>query len=173
MRDCGPLIQTVAFISPISELAPIASSDPENQPQRHAFSIGCARKTGAALRHRHRINYVDGTRRFILVHHKRLPQNLGAAKVEAFLTYLAVARNVAASTQNQTKSALLFLYGEVLKLELPWLDEVITARTQHKLPVVLTPTEVRALHLADHGAVRELDDSVARSNGAPQTCARR
>ena len=91
--------------------------------------------------------YVDWARRFILFHHKRHPQDMGAAEVEAFLTYLAVERKVAASTQNQAKSALLFLYGQVLKLELPWLDEVTAARTQRKLPVVLTPSEVRALLL--------------------------
>ena len=57
---------------------------------------------------------------------------MGAAEVEAFLTYLAVERNVAASTQNQAKSALLFLNGQVLNLGLPWLDEVTTAHTQRK-----------------------------------------
>ena len=95
--------------------------------------------------------YVDWARRFILFHHKRHPQDMGAAEVEAFLTYLAVERKVAASTQNQAKSALLFLYGQVLKLELPWLDEVTAARTQRKLPVVLTPSEVRALLLEMSG----------------------
>ena len=70
---------------------------------------------------------------------------MGALEVEACLTHLAVERNVAASTRNQAKSALLFLYGQVLKVELPWLDDVITARTQRMLPVVLTPPEVRAL----------------------------
>ena len=94
---------------------------------------------------------VDWARRFILFHHKRHPQDRGAAEVEAFLTYLAVERKVAASTQNQPKSALLFLYGQVLKLELPWLDEVTAARTQRKLPVVLTPSEVRALRLEMSG----------------------
>lgn len=56
----------------------------------------------------------------------------------AFLTYLAVQRNVAASTQNQAKSALLFLYRIVLGVELPWLDEVIGAKSPRRLPVVLT-----------------------------------
>ncbi len=66
-------------------------------------------------------SYIDWARRFILFHDKRHPCDLGAAEVEAFLTYLAVERGVSASTQNQAKSALLFLYKEVLGIALPWL----------------------------------------------------
>jgi hypothetical protein len=68
--------------------------------------------------------YADWVRRFILHHGKRHPRELGGAEVEAFLTHLAVVGKVAASTQNQAKSALLFLYREVLGIELPWLDGV-------------------------------------------------
>ena len=89
--------------------------------------------------------YVDWVRRFILFHGKRHPLDMGPDEVAAFLTHLAVQRNVAASTQNQAKSALLFLYREVLALELPWLDEVIGAKRPRRLPVVLTPAQVRAL----------------------------
>ena len=89
--------------------------------------------------------YVDWVRRFILFHGKRHPLDLGATDVSAFLTHLAVDRGVAPSTQNQAKSALLFLYREVLQLELPWLDEVIAAKVHRRLPVVLTPSEARAL----------------------------
>jgi hypothetical protein len=60
--------------------------------------------------------YVGWIRRFILFHHKRHPLEMGANEVSGFLTHLAVARRVAASTQNQALSALLFLYREVLKL---------------------------------------------------------
>ena len=74
--------------------------------------------------------YVDWIKRFILHFGKRHPRELGAADVEAFLTHLAVAGNVAASTQNQAKSALLFLYREVLETELPWLDNVERAMRQ-------------------------------------------
>jgi integron integrase len=70
---------------------------------------------------------------------------MGAEEVRDFLSHLAVERNVAASTQNQAKSALLFLYREVLNIELPWLDEVIAARSARRLPVVLTQTETRRL----------------------------
>ena len=91
--------------------------------------------------------YVDWARRFILFHGKRHPQELGALEVGAFLSHLAVERHVSASTQTQARSALLFLYGRVLEVQLPWLDEVATARSQKKLPVVLTTSEVRALLL--------------------------
>jgi len=89
--------------------------------------------------------YVDWIRRFILHFGKRHPRELGAAEVEAFLTHLAVAGKVAASTQNQAKSALLFLYKEVLEAELPWLDNVERAKAPKRLPVVLTRDEVQAL----------------------------
>ena len=68
--------------------------------------------------------YVDWTRRFILFHGKRHPREMGAAEVTAFLTHLAVERSVSAATQNQALSALLFLYQEVLELELPFLADV-------------------------------------------------
>ena len=86
--------------------------------------------------------YLDWIKRFILFHGKRHPSELGAPEVEAFLTHLAVAGKVAASTQNQAKSALLFLYKEVLGTELPWLGDVAKARTPVRLPVVLTRQEV-------------------------------
>ena len=89
--------------------------------------------------------YVDWARRFILFHGKRHPKDLGAPDVEAFLTYLAVERGVAAATQSQARSALLFLYRELLGVQLPWLDDVVAARVRQRLPVVLTPREVRLL----------------------------
>jgi len=88
---------------------------------------------------------IAGVRRFILFHNKRHPREMGAHEVEAFLTHLAVAGRVSASTQNQAKSALLFLYKEVLETELPWLDDVESAKASKRLPVVLTPEEVQRL----------------------------
>jgi integron integrase len=70
---------------------------------------------------------------------------MGAAEVTSFLTSLAVRDKVAASTQNQALSALLFLYREVLGVELPWLDDVVRAKRPQYLPVVLTRDEVRAV----------------------------
>ena len=89
--------------------------------------------------------YADWLRRFILHHGKGHPKDMGRAEVEAFLTHLAVFGKVAASTQNQAKSALLFLYREVLGIELPWLDGVEQAKSSQRLPVVLTVDEVRAV----------------------------
>lgn len=89
--------------------------------------------------------YVDWIKRFILFQNKRHPKDMGAAEVEAFLTHLAVAGKVAASTQNQAKAALLFLYREVLEIQLPWLDTVEQAKVPHRLPVVLTQAEVKRL----------------------------
>ena len=89
--------------------------------------------------------YVQWMRRFILFHGKRHPASMGAAEVSDVLSHLASDREVAAATQNQAKSALLFLYKEVLQIDLPWLNEVVTANRARRLPVVLTPGEVRSL----------------------------
>src|SRR5713226_2266112 len=89
--------------------------------------------------------YVHWIKRFIFFHGKRHPAELGAAEVTAFLTSLAVHSKVAASTQNQALSALLFLYREVLGVELPWLDAVVRAKRPQHLPVVLTRDELRAV----------------------------
>jgi integron integrase len=97
--------------------------------------------------------YVDWSRRFILFHGKRHPLELGAAEVTAFLTHLAVDRGVSPSTQNQAKSALLFLYRVVLGIQLPWLDEIVAAKDSRRLPVVLTPSEVRSLLHELHGTM--------------------
>jgi integron integrase len=85
--------------------------------------------------------YLDWIKRFILFHGKRHPVEMGADEVREFLTYLATKGRVAASTQNQAFSALLFLYREVLKQELPWIDNIERAKRPAKLPVVLTTKE--------------------------------
>jgi len=89
--------------------------------------------------------YVDWVRRFVRFHGLQHPLRLGPVQVQDFLTHLAVDRSVASSTQNQAKSALLFLYREVLGVQLPWLDEIVGAKQPQRLPVVLTPSEARAL----------------------------
>ncbi|RLJ17858.1 integron integrase [bacterium endosymbiont of Escarpia laminata] len=93
--------------------------------------------------------YVDWIRRFILYHGKRHPDQMGAKEIETFLSHLAVDRNVAASTQNQALSAILFLYREVLEKEFPWLENVTRAKKPQRLPVVLSNEEVQSvlLHL--------------------------
>jgi integron integrase len=89
--------------------------------------------------------YLGWVKRYILFHGKRHPRDMGADEVTRFLTHLAVQGNVAASTQNQALNAILFLYREVLKIELPWLDGIHRAKKPARLPVVLSRDEVRKL----------------------------
>jgi integron integrase len=89
--------------------------------------------------------YVDWARRFILFHHKRHPREMGEKEISDFLSHLAVEKNVSASTQNQAFSALLFLYQQVLERKLEFIDNVQRVTRPAKLPVVLTPAEVRAV----------------------------
>lgn len=89
------------------------------------------------------MQYVHWVRRFVLYHHKKHPKDMGGPEVEAFLTDLAVTAHVAASTQNQALSALLFLYREVLAMELPWMQSIVRAKRPQRLPVVLTEREVK------------------------------
>ena len=84
--------------------------------------------------------YVDWAKRFMLFHQKRHPKEMGRVEIEAFLTHLAVDRHIAASTQNQALSALLFLYKAVLRQEVGAVDAV-RARKPKRLPTVLTKTE--------------------------------
>ncbi len=86
--------------------------------------------------------YLGWIRRFILFHHKRHPQEMGAAEVRAFLTHLAVEGKVAAATQNQAFAALLFLYREVLQKPFGNLENVVRAKLPKRLPEVLTKDEV-------------------------------
>jgi integron integrase len=97
--------------------------------------------------------YVGWIRRYISFHAKRHPTELGAAEVTGFLSSLAVEGKVSASTQNQALAALLFLYGEVLGKELPWLPDVVRAARPERLPAVLS-REVRAVLLALRGTPR-------------------
>jgi integrase len=89
--------------------------------------------------------YIYWIRRYILFHNKRHPQEMGSAEIEAFLTYLAVKENVAASTQNQALHAILFLYKEVLKQELDLKVDAVRAKKTKYLPTVLTKEEVLAI----------------------------
>jgi integron integrase len=98
--------------------------------------------------------YLHWIKRHIFFHGKRHPAEMGAAEVAAFLTSFAVQGKVAASTQNQALSALLFLYREVLGVDLPWLDEVVRAKRPLHLPVVLTREELRAVLLRLDGVPR-------------------
>jgi integron integrase len=98
--------------------------------------------------------YCDWIKRFILFHHKRHPADMAEAEITEFLTYLAAKSNVAAATQNQALSALLFLYREVLRQQIGWLDRVERAKKPARLPVVLTRAEVRKFFAQLHGTMK-------------------
>jgi site-specific recombinase XerD len=98
--------------------------------------------------------YIHWIRRFILYHQKRHPREMAETEVVDFLSHLARDGKVAASTQNQALSALLFLYKEVLKTEISWIENVERAKRPARLPVVLTRKEVRAIFGQLHGTYR-------------------
>jgi integron integrase len=89
--------------------------------------------------------YVGWIRRFILFHGRRKPSEMGADEVGQFLTWLARDRDVSAATQAQALAAILFLYRQVLSIELPWVGNIVRSRRPKRLPVVLTRAEVRRL----------------------------
>ena len=91
--------------------------------------------------------YLSWIKQFILYHGKRHPIEMGADEVEQFLTYLATQRHVSSSTQNQALSAILFLYKEVLSIDLPWLNSFERSKKPRRLPVVLTVLEAQKLML--------------------------
>lgn len=94
--------------------------------------------------------YVGWIRRFILYHGKRHPSEMGADEIAQFLSWLARDRDVTSATQAQALASILFLYRQVLGLDLPWVDNIVRARRPKHLPVVLTRTEV-------HGVLNELE----------------
>ena len=96
--------------------------------------------------------YWEWIKRFILFHGKRHPRLMGEAEVTAFLTHLAAARDVAPSTQNQALSALLFLYREVLKVQLNWVEGFERATRPARVPVVLSRSEVQRVLAALAGS---------------------
>ena len=116
--------------------------------------------------------YLGWIRRFILFHNKRHPQEMGKLEVEAFLSALAVEGKVAASTQNQALAACLFLYREVLGIDLPWLDNVTRAKVSQRVPCVLSVTEVRALFAQMRGRTRLLAELLYGSGMRLMECLR-
>jgi integron integrase len=95
--------------------------------------------------------YWDWSRRFIAFHDMRHPREMGAPEIQAFLTHHATRRRVAASTQNQALSALLFLYKKVLKIDLPLISDVVRAKRPVRVPIVLTREEVARIIRCLHG----------------------
>ncbi len=128
--------------------APLAVGEPCLPAPRRPRLLDRVRDVLLRARHSSRRtekSYVAWIRRYIVFHGKRHPAGMGAVEVTQFVSSLAVAGHVAASTQNQALSALLFLYRQVLQVEMPWLDNVVRAKRSERLPVVLTREEVRAV----------------------------
>ena len=122
-------------------LPPIPSSHlgRQSEPERKFRLIEQVRARMRASRYSRRTEqaYVDWIRRYVLYHERKHPQN-GEAEVSAFLTHLAVAKNVIASTQNQALHALVFLYRHILRKPLVVAGDIVTARRGRRLPVVLS-----------------------------------
>ncbi|MSQ72907.1 MAG: integron integrase [Betaproteobacteria bacterium] len=137
----------------MSTIHPEGSADPESASPKSPRLLGAVRDA-IRLKHyslRTEEAYVHWIRRFILFHGKRHPRELGAAQVTAFLNHLVRTRDVAAATQNQALSALLFLYREVLTEPLAWLDGVERAKKPARVPTVLSVPEVSGLLAAMTG----------------------
>lgn len=82
--------------------------------------------------------YLKWIKRFIACHGNRHPRDMGSDEVQQFLSFLAVERKVSASSQNQALSAILFLYKKVLGIDLPWMTDIVRAKRNRRMPVVLT-----------------------------------
>ena len=112
-----------------------AALDGTGRGANSASGLGYSRRTEDA--------YCGWIRRFILSNDRRHPREMGSREVERFLTGIAVDAKVAASTQNQALAARLFLYREVLGIDLPWMESIRRARRPERLPVVLSQDEVK------------------------------
>jgi integron integrase len=141
----------------------IPEQDPDSAAQRPAASDRAEKRlvvrVREAIRARHYSRRTEHAywywiRQFIFFHGKRHPAEMGAAEVTAFLSWLATERDVAAATQGQALSALLFLYQQVLGLKLPWLAELVRAQRPVRLPTVLSEAQVRRLLDALEGGAR-------------------
>jgi integron integrase len=122
-------------------------ANPASDPLESSHLISRVRET-IRLKHyslRTERSYCDWIRRYLRYHGMRHPSQMGAEQVTAFLSSLANVRNVSASTQNQALAAVLFLYRDVLKVEIEWMEGITRAKRPRRLPVVLTRVEVTAL----------------------------
>jgi integron integrase len=124
--------------------------DPSETAARALRPIRLLDQVREAIRYRHysyrtEQAYVEWARRYVIFHDKRHPSEMGETEVAGFLTHLATERDVSASTHQQALSALLFLYRNVLSIELPWLGNIVRPKKPRRLPVVLSRDEVQLL----------------------------
>ncbi len=106
------------------------------------------------LSHKTERAYVGYIREYILFHGKKHPKDMGVDEIREYLTHLAVEKNVAASTQNVAFNALIFLYKQVLQIELPLVQGVLRAKKPKHLPVVFSPDEARKIIAELKGTTR-------------------
>jgi len=92
--------------------------------------------------YRTEVTYLKWIKRYIKYHGNSPPREMGPTEIEAFLNDLANVGQVSASTQNQALSAILFLYKKILKIDLPWLDNIVRAKRPIRVPIVMSRTEV-------------------------------
>jgi integron integrase len=120
-------------------------STPSKSPQPKLFPSIIERLNSLQYSKRTEESYVQWIKRFITFHDKRHPRDMGVEEIEKYLNHLAIEKKVSASTQSQAKSALLFLYKEVLGRELPAMENLTKVQADKRLPVVLTKHEVQAI----------------------------
>ncbi|MDX2474725.1 MAG: integron integrase [Candidatus Krumholzibacteria bacterium] len=125
----------------------MVDSEPEKENQEKPRLLTRIRDAMRLKHHSARTEkaYIGWIKRFIRFHNNRHPSTLAEPEVTAFLTHLAVVGKVSPSTQSQALAALLFLYRQVLKVEMPWLDSLVRAKPRVSLPVVMSREEVRML----------------------------
>ncbi len=135
---------------------PLSHLGRKSEPERKFRLMERVRARMRASRYSRRTEqaYVDWIRRYVLFHDRKHPRNMGEAEVAAFLTNLAVAQNVSASTQNQALHALLFLYRHVLRMPMVVAGDIVAARRGRRLPVVLSVREVKSILVQMHGVPR-------------------
>jgi integron integrase len=149
-----------------SRVPQFPSKDPIESPKSPEPAAAKASKASAAksawekihgvarLRHlsiRTEETYIQWIRRFWLFHKKRNLRSLGSSEIRSFLTYLATTENVSASTQNQALCAILFVYRDVLEMEVPFIEGIERAPQKRKIPVVFSPREVQSILLHIRG----------------------
>ena len=133
------------------------STCPTGRPQPKLLDQVRARLRSKHYARRTEESYIDWITSYVRFHQLRHPHELGAADISAFLTHLAVDLKVAASTQNQARSALLFLYREVLAIAIDALHDLVAAKTPQRLPTALTKDEIRAVLVALSGEYRLME----------------
>ena len=135
------------YLDVVPRAGELAIADPPRAVYQKPKLLPTVRRAIRARHFSHRTeeSYVNWIRRFILFHGKKHPLLMGPDEVREYLTHLAVARKVAASTQNQALCALIFLYKQVLGRELGFVTDIVRAQTPKRLPIVLSRDEVKAI----------------------------